>query len=684
MFFLSKIWPLDIGTGRLLKSVLFLFYIFSALYTFHLFSSSYQYSRELVRIVTEEKGKFLPASSFYGFKENSFSGQVVNENGEQALNIVITPRDQKEFNGFGFNVDMAVPLNSFLVLRLKNNSAEKQVFINITDGSPGGELFSKSIVLKPSALNEFHIPLKEFQRNEWQPPGASLDGQFNTNGIVSIAVSVNPGYPLDINLLSIGFEWGLNTVSFSLYYLFFLFTGLFLLWRKLPEESGNSLALAHWLNLFIYFCCIAIGFYFIKNPVFRTDPFCYIAFFIVFVILILDEILFFRGLFAEIWALRYVFASSLVYYIKSDDPNWTFPLLLFTILYHVPFLLTLRLPLLFLSFLGPLLLIAIKGAGNIQPVMHSIYALVGGCVISYFFLFVQKNRRDRLEAEHKDQLIKGILETSSDGILLLDSQGNILSSNAGFMKMMTLSEQDIVGLKLQNFISQAPGEVSLLHDGEFDCRLVGTDNKTLFVFLRIHNLYKGAERKGIIVTISDITERKKLEERLRTLSIVDNLTGLYNRRHFDEKLEEEWNRASRNHSSLTLLLLDVDQFKLYNDTYGHIQGDVALQKIASVLGSSSNRPSDRAFRYGGEEFAILLPETLEDKLPQYLANIMKGIELLSIPHAKSQVANSVTVSIGCKTIIPDKTNSLVDLIRTADKALYQAKAQGRNRYVISQ
>ncbi|MBN2420267.1 MAG: diguanylate cyclase, partial [Deltaproteobacteria bacterium] len=281
------------------------------------------------------------------------------------------------------------------------------------------------------------------------------------------------------------------------------------------------------------------------------------------------------------------------------------------------------------------------------------------------------------------QLIKAILETSSDGILLLDTGGCILSSNAGFQKMVLQREEAIAGLNIHDFISKESQDIFELNEGKFDLRLKGKDDTPLNVFLRIQNLYKGNNLSGYIATIGDITERKKLEDRLRKLSIEDNLTGLYNRRYFDLKLEEEWRRANRSHLPLTLLMLDVDNFKLYNDTYGHIKGDMVLQKIANVLVTMTNRSSDKVFRYGGEEFVILLPETSREKLPQFLANIIRGVESLAIPHEKSLVSSVVTVSIGCKTIIPDKDHEMVELVDAADSALYQAKSEGRNRYIIA-
>ncbi|MDM7918723.1 MAG: PAS domain S-box protein, partial [Methanosarcina sp.] len=233
------------------------------------------------------------------------------------------------------------------------------------------------------------------------------------------------------------------------------------------------------------------------------------------VVIILDQLLYLKGWFAEIWAFRYIIAICPIYYLKADDPGWAIPLLFLTILAHIPFLVTYRFSLIFLSLIGPLVFIFIKGLGNLQAVANGIAALIGGSLLSYLFIFLHQNRRDRLEAEHKDQLIKGILETSSDGILLLDTKGNILSSNAGFQKMVSQSEDVITGLNLHDYIFKAAEEAFVINNGEFDLKLKGKDETILYVFLRIQSLYKGNNLSGYIATISDITERKKAEEALR-------------------------------------------------------------------------------------------------------------------------------------------------------------------------
>ena len=165
---------------------------------------------------------------------------------------------------------------------------------------------------------------------------------------------------------------------------------------------------------------------------------------------------------------------------------------------------------------------------------------------------------------------------------------------------------------------------------------------------------------------------------LRTIASSDSLTGVANRRIFDDVIVDEWRRALRGRYPVTLFMIDVDYFKNYNDTYGHQAGDECLKAIANVLSSFCRRPGDQLARYGGEEFALVLPQmVLEDA---YLLGdeICQKIRLLGISHSSSQIADLITVSVGMATQVPEKEGAHDNLIRQADKNLYQAKNKGRD------
>lgn len=196
-----------------------------------------------------------------------------------------------------------------------------------------------------------------------------------------------------------------------------------------------------------------------------------------------------------------------------------------------------------------------------------------------------------------------------------------------------------------------------------------------------HYLMK-IERDAAFFALREL--QKQLESsntELQRLSSMDGLTELANRRSFDEKLSEEIKRGAREKTELSLIMIDIDFFKPFNDSYGHQGGDDCLKKVAHSLGEMACRPADMAARYGGEEFAVILPLTNASGALTIGEKLRAGVEALQIPHEGSKVKATVTISLGCATIIPDKNATPETLIEMADKALYSAKENGRNKLV---
>lgn len=164
----------------------------------------------------------------------------------------------------------------------------------------------------------------------------------------------------------------------------------------------------------------------------------------------------------------------------------------------------------------------------------------------------------------------------------------------------------------------------------------------------------------------------------------DGLIGLANRRHFDEYLEIEWNRALREQSQLSLVMIDVDYFKVYNDQFGHVAGDDVLRRVGTALAESCSRSSDLAARYGGEEFAMILPGTSPGGARLQAEKIRRAVEALDIPHCRPEVGSPVTVSIGVATVMPVAGGSSLALVEKADSGLYMAKDNGRNQVGVEQ
>jgi diguanylate cyclase (GGDEF)-like protein len=179
------------------------------------------------------------------------------------------------------------------------------------------------------------------------------------------------------------------------------------------------------------------------------------------------------------------------------------------------------------------------------------------------------------------------------------------------------------------------------------------------------------------------TELVIANQKLEQLVNLDGLTQVANRRCFNERLQAEWTRLAREQQPLALILFDVDKFKLYNDYYGHLGGDDCLVRVAQTVQKTVYRPADLVARYGGEEFSILLPNTDLAGAIQVAKNIQQAIHDLALPHAKSDVKDIVTVSMGICSLIPSVDIKPDILISSADQALYNAKQQGRDRYCYS-
>ena len=186
---------------------------------------------------------------------------------------------------------------------------------------------------------------------------------------------------------------------------------------------------------------------------------------------------------------------------------------------------------------------------------------------------------------------------------------------------------------------------------------------------------------AVVETLRDMTSLKKAQTELELLASHDGLTGIVNRRGFDAKMSIEWSKADRDKLPLSLLLIDVDHFKRFNDTYGHPAGDDCLKRIAKVLAKEALRPTDLVARYGGEEFAIVLPTTESAGAAIVARRVLQGVLGQAIAHSGNDPLGVVSVSIGVATLVPDQDLKLTELIAHADRSLYDAKHGGRNRFV---
>lgn len=223
-------------------------------------------------------------------------------------------------------------------------------------------------------------------------------------------------------------------------------------------------------------------------------------------------------------------------------------------------------------------------------------------------------------------------------------------------------------------------------DGANDYLVKLPDRIELVARLRTHarSYIAGRERDAALRTLEALKiELEKKNEELARISTVDGLTAIANRRRFDEILDVEWRQAARRGESLSLVMIDVDHFKRFNDRHGHVGGDACLRRIAACIDAVGRRPADLAARYGGEEFALLLPNTVTEGATLLATALLARIAVEAIPHGDSDVSPHVTVSLGVATAQPTRDGGPEPLIRRADAALYEAKRAGRARFHVT-
>jgi two-component system, chemotaxis family, response regulator WspR len=208
----------------------------------------------------------------------------------------------------------------------------------------------------------------------------------------------------------------------------------------------------------------------------------------------------------------------------------------------------------------------------------------------------------------------------------------------------------------------------------------------LIARIRSHakNYILQTERDAAFFAIREMKKQlEKNNRQLEKMSMQDGLTGISNRRHFDDTLEEELKTAGNTKAPLSLILIDIDHFKLFNDSYGHQGGDDCLIKVATTIAKECKNPEDLAARYGGEEFVILLPDTEEKSAFAVADRVRKAVEKLDIEHNDSSTAKHVSISLGIGTMMADENLDAKALIERSDAALYKAKENGRNQTVMA-
>ena len=301
-------------------------------------------------------------------------------------------------------------------------------------------------------------------------------------------------------------------------------------------------------------------------------------------------------------------------------------------------------------------------------------------------------RRTALSQQEQNERLRLIVDSMDEGLMMIEANGRIQYANPACDRYLGYGPGELAGRSVQDLLAPAVAQEYLAffrrhaaHPGSSG-QPGGRGAREVLIrqrdgILRAMDLTltpMGGEQPLFIALLHDITHHKQSETALQRAALLDPLTKIANRRHFDAFLEKEWQRAIRSSQPLSLVVLDVDHFKGYNDSLGHVAGDACLQQVAMALQSHALRATDLAARFGGEEFVLLFGETGFDAACAIGEAIRAHIESLNIPNPRSTTSPWVTASLGIATIVPTACDDMLKFFVCADRAMYAVKEAGRN------
>lgn len=359
--------------------------------------------------------------------------------------------------------------------------------------------------------------------------------------------------------------------------------------------------------------------------------------------------------------------------------------------------------LLLVTFIGGYF--TIEGYGPLRPEIHGqlprrvfvFQAFIGMSMLALYVTEVamSASRRVRQRLETSETRFRSLAEASRDIIILAELNGRHKYVSPAISELLGWEQDDLLDQHYTRIIHEE--DVPRVQQFVKDLRQGAASSPLAYRCRKRNGSYLWLEATGrllchphteevygFVSVLRDISDRKAAEEQMlaayetaEQLALMDGLTGVANRRLLDQTLNREWVSSRRDKTPLSLLLIDVDHFKSFNDRYGHLQGDECLRQVATRMQTALRRPLDLLARYGGEEFVAILPNTSGDGAESIAESLRKVVQECCIPHTGSP-HGIVTVSLGCATEVPSDTSTSSSLLQAADEALYRAKSQGRN------
>lgn len=597
------------------------------------------------------------------------------------------------YNGFGVFRNFHVLEGSKLHLTWRSSGLDLPIILHVSDMPPAeqvgkiGEDYVFDTRSPGREWEELIIPISQFIYNQWwQPDNAFNDGKLDLENMFRLEFSFATTEDFELEFKDVYIKWSGETSNYTLLFVFYILLGIFLVVRTILYLENYITSIYIRIGYTITVTILAFNFFFqytqesymqliwittlfsllylidelTKNMIDRIRPLM-LRFLLIYILFLTAEF----NLITRLLLVQIILYPSLS---KRDKSMYLFTCLGLTVVHTV---------------------ISIMDR-SYQVFLYSLFIML----LNYISLEIVLLKGDRSQLESALTLYNGIFHHSRDFIFTTDNSGNFTSINRAFSQLLNRSPKELIGSSVLEFIPVADRDKFGLSNkslerkiNRFDTKL-GTGDTVHRVYICETPILVKGKLVGHQILATDISDRVKMEEELREankqleiLVDIDGLTQIANRRFFDRHLDIEVKRFLRSGKTLSLMLLDVDFFKRYNDFYGHQKGDEVLKMIASTLNTTLHRSSDLVARYGGEEFVVILPNTDVRGAEVVAKRLIQSIRELEILHEQSEVSDFVSISVGISSTLDEEERTTIHemLVQRADKGLYKAKESGRNR-----